>query len=172
MNKQLLQALNDLDKIGASIRLQAGALILTPDEIAVPESIKTVIKSNRQELVDYLAKEQRPVPDYIKFVSTKLECRDYPICVVPTTQATWIDDTSGSKPELRPLYRLTPAVYYKLGTAVESLLSSKNKIDKTDEISTLFSELTRYVHNHYRRDQLAYGSSNPGFPSVKPPPRF
>lgn len=159
MTPAIITALAELDDIGASIRNEAGALKIRADDAPIPDDLRERLKASKMDLLSYLATHQKPVPPDVLFVSKALDLEWVPQYAVPTRQVFWRAKT--------PFYRLTPPVLAWLGGALDKMFAGKPDDARRSEVQKRFMELTNYVNNYYRQDQISQGDRKPGLPTPR-----
>jgi hypothetical protein len=156
MTQSLFTLLAEFDADDIGVSLQSSKIAITNASSLTPAH-REAVALHRTELIDYLARNPRTLPDPVWFVSSRLDCLALPRCAVVDSRTVYLGATV--------CYRLSPRVHSYF---LERALRLPRESQTAEAANQLFS-FTRYIDRHFQPHQIRLGTISPRLPSPHEP---
>jgi hypothetical protein len=157
MTPSLEAALAECDELNVSLWVQDGKLSFRAGEVGFPDSLRDQLRAHRDELAALLESDARPEPEWVPFLSRKLDLRWFEFPLVKTVSVLLVNG--------QPYYRVTAATWVKFCRAVDdkaaTILSNPVALGEVQAAAALLVSLGKWVAIHYRPDQIRRAFAKP-----------
>jgi hypothetical protein len=152
MTQSLFTLLAEFDAADIGISLTSDSKIAVSNSSALTPAHREAVAVHRTELIAYLARNPRQLPDPVWFVSMRLDCLSIPRCAVLEARTIFYGTAV--------CYRLTPRVHsYILDRAFRLPHASQ-----TTEVANQLFAFTCYIDRHFLPHQIRLGTISPRLP--------
>jgi hypothetical protein len=152
MTQALFTLLSEFDACDIGVSLTPDSKIAITNASALTSAHRESVAVHRTELIEYLARNPRSLPDPVWFVSARLDCLTLPRSTVL--------DARTSRYGSHVCYRLTPRVHFFLLFRALPMPRESQTADVADQLYSF----GRYLDRHFLPHQIRIGSTSPRLP--------
>ena len=163
---EILDALIEIENIGATIRLIDGQPRLFGNVSDIPDGPRSLLRSRMNELAEYLAVSDRPSPRHVLFVSKRLNYVEVPAVAVRDVSVFFVGDA--------PYFRVNPNVAMWVTESAngikKKIVAERGDMDLVRRVEGVVADLWEWVMSYFPAHRIRAAQQRSGSLPIPPKP--